>query len=165
MTINDIIYLLFLSVVLALSCYPIARLLHYFFSSTMRPVSAARWLKSGGMILALSLAVYAISMSIEDIETGNRIIHAFGGGFLAYMACYLAARDTGLHVSKIRFFIFCFMLVMTLGIFNEVVEYVMQNHFHFTAAPNVNDTWLDLISNIVGTLIAAIWLTPRLRSK
>lgn len=104
--------------------------------------------------------VYLVSSKISDLELGNRIIHAFGGGFLAYLVCFFAVKDDRIKIDSVKFFIFSFMLVMTLGIGNEIAEYFLQNYLNFSAAPSINDTWLDLMSNIAGTLIAALCFTP-----
>lgn len=161
----DWVYLIFLSIVITVSYFPIRLLFHYFFHGSKPPALNKRWFVSCLITFLLSLAVYIISSKISDQEIGNRIVHAFGGGFLAYLVCFFAAKDDRIKIDKLKFFIFSFMLVMTLGIGNEVVEYFLQNHFDFSAAPHVNDTWLDLMSNITGALIAAICFTPFLPKK
>jgi hypothetical protein len=160
---SDLAYLFLLTVAISFSYFPIRWLLHYFFDFK-QPALGNRWIISCLEIAIFSLFVYFVSYSISNEDLGNRIIHAFGGGFLAYMVSFLAAKDSGLILPKAKFFIFTFMLVMTLGIGNEVVEFFLQNNFGFTAAPTINDTWLDLMSNITGTLIAAVCFTPFLKS-
>jgi hypothetical protein len=162
---HDLAYLFFLTVAISLSYFPIRYLLHYFFKNSRPPALTINWLISCLIILVVSLLVYLINYSIEDVELGNRIIHAFGGGFLAYLVCFLAAKDSQLSVDNLKFFIFAFMLVMTLGIVNEVAEYFLQNHLNFTAAPTINDTWQDLMSNIAGALIAGLCFTPFIKEK
>jgi hypothetical protein len=159
----DLIYLSLVTIVMAISYFPIRYLLLYFFQTSKPRAIGSQWIVSCLAIIVFSLGVYIVSYAIPDLEWGNRIVHAFGGGFLAYMVAFLAAKDSGLAPDRVKFFIFTFMLVMTLGIGNEVVEYLLQNVFNFTAAPHINDTWLDLISNIVGTLLAAGLFTPYLK--
>jgi hypothetical protein len=162
---SDWAYLTFLSIVITASYFPIRHFLHYFFKDTKPPVLKKSWIVSCGIIFIFSLAVYFISYSVPDEELGNRTIHAFGGGFLAFMVSFLAVKDDRLRIDPIKFFFLTFMLVMTLGIINEVAEYFLQNYFDFTAAPHINDTWLDLMSNFGGALIAGLCFTPFLNKK
>jgi hypothetical protein len=159
MTFNDWAYLFTMSVVITFSYFPIALFLHFFFNSKPR-FNPHKYIVSCTALLVFSLTTYMVSIMVPNFEMGNRIIHTFGGGFLVYMACFFAAKDTHLAANKLKFAVLCFMLVMTLGVFNEIVEYVLQNYFNFTAAPHINDTWLDLISNTVGCLIAIGCFTP-----
>jgi hypothetical protein len=158
---RDIVYLLTLTVALCVSYFIFYRLYYYFFkNSTPPPITASRSLISLLYIAVTSIAVYIVSYQIPNEQLGNRLIHAIGGGFLTYIIAFLAVKDSRLQINKTRFFIFTFLLVMTLGVFNEIVEFFLQNYFNFQAAPNINDTWLDLISNTVGILLAAAIFTP-----
>lgn len=111
------------------------------------------------IIAFLSLASYFLVNSISNIEISNRVLHA-SGGFLAFLVCFLVIRNSKLHLTKFQFFFFSFLIVTTLGVANEITEFFLQNYFNFLAATSINDTWLDLISNTVGLLVAAIIFTP-----
>jgi hypothetical protein len=158
---EDIVYLLSLTVAMCASYFIFYRLYYYFFKgSTPPPITASHSLISLLYIAAISVTVYIVSYQTPNQQLGNRLIHALGGGFLTYIVAFLAVKDSRLPVNKVRFFIFTFMLVTTLGVFNEIAEFFLQNYFNFQAAPNINDTWLDLISNTVGILLAAAIFTP-----
>ena len=111
-------------------------------------------------IVVISLAAYAISAMISDPNLGNRIVHAFGGGFLAFFVCYRVAKDSKLPITRFQFFLFSFLLVMALGIANEMLEFYFQTFFQATFSTTVTDTWLDLLSNLIGALIAGGVTTP-----
>jgi hypothetical protein len=104
--------------------------------------------------------VYFVSFRVTDWELGNRLLHIFGGGFLSFLICFFAVKDSELSISSFQFFSFSFLLVITLGVGNEILEFFLQNYAHFSFAQNVNDTWLDLISNAFGAIIAMACLTP-----
>jgi glycopeptide antibiotics resistance protein len=91
----------------------------------------------------------------------------FGGGFLSLLICFLATRNSKTSLSKFQFFIISSLIVSTMGVANEIIEFLLQNYTNldFTFAQTINDTWLDLISNTIGALLGAILLTPFVRSR
>ncbi len=131
----------------------------YFFNTGKVTVSQIK-ISSLIFICTLSLLGYAIAFSITDIELSNRFLHAFGGGFMAFMTCFLSARDSHIALNKIRFLFFSLLIITTLGVASELIEFLFQNLSHFVFAETINDTWLDLASNLVGSFIGAIVLFP-----
>jgi ABC-type Co2+ transport system permease subunit len=111
-------------------------------------------------IILFSTLAYAVSFLIQDIELGNRFLHIFGGGFLGFFVCFLATRNSGVHVNKFQFFMFGALIVLVLGIANELLEFILQNYWGFIMSISVNDTWLDLASNSVGVILASIFFVP-----
>lgn len=116
-------------------------------------------------IALASLAVTYVSFIVPNIEWGNRILHAFGGGFLAFLVCFLVVKNGSIDLTKFQFFIISALIVSTLGVTNEIIEYVLQEYFGLLSAISIEDTWLDLVSNTIGLLIAAIIFTPFINSK
>lgn len=135
------------------------RLFPYFFNQP-RPPFSKRSIYSIGIIVALSALAYLISYHIPDIQLGNRFLHAFGGGFLAFLTCWLIVRDTKIKISKFRFFVFSLLIVTALGVGNELLEFFLQTTTGYPFSDSIIDTWLDLTSNTVGALITAVLLTP-----
>ncbi len=117
---------------------------------------SSRSLLSLGWIFVASTLLFAISMSVRDPELGNRILHTFGGGFMSMLICFLVVRDSQLGISKFQFFIFSVLIVMSLGIANELLEFYLQMYAHIIFATSIQDTWLDLASNLVGALIGSV---------
>lgn len=114
---------------------------------------------SGKSILAIfttSILVGIAVMMIPDYEWGNRIQHAIGGGFIAYLVCFLVARDLKLKLGWLQFVSFSFLVVCALGVANEILEFYLQNFAGMLMARSINDTWLDLISNTIGALAGAL---------
>jgi hypothetical protein len=103
---------------------------------------------------------YTISDTIPDIWWGNRFLHAVGGGALCVIICFLVVRDNDVKIGRFQFLVFSAMVVTTLGVGNEILEYYAQTYFDIIAASTIDDTWLDLISNTVGIGITAALLTP-----
>ena len=91
--------------------------------------------------------------------------HGLGGGFLAFGVCFLAAKFSEVKLGRARFALFSFLLVTALGVLNEVIEFILQNYFDFFFTAKVNDTWLDLISNWVGILVAGLIFVPLWRGQ
>ncbi|MEK7621737.1 MAG: hypothetical protein AAB415_01020 [Patescibacteria group bacterium] len=117
--------------------------------------SRHRAVQSIALIIAVSIGSLLLSSSVVDPEWSNRLQHALGGGFVSAVVCFLAFRDSGLlaKVGRTRFAVSSFFLVIALGVFNEVAEFILQNYFDLRFASTINDTWLDLISNIVGLIL------------
>lgn len=152
-------YLVLLTVGLCLAYPALHALYSLFFEGKLAPM------RSGAAVSVLavacfSLAVFFVSAAVPDAETSNRILHVFGGGFLAFAICFLVVRDAGLRIGRFRFLVFSFLVVMALGVANEILEYFLQTYFRFGFARDVDDTWLDLVSNVVGAAIAAAIFTP-----
>jgi hypothetical protein len=130
-----------------------------FFQKTEK-LNLRKALTSIVIISALSISAYVVSFFLSDPEFSNRILHAWGGGFLGFLICYLAASDAKLRLTKFQFFVFAFLFVSTLGVGNEISEYILQIVTGEPYAPHITDTWLDLISNTVGILIASLFFIP-----
>lgn len=111
-------------------------------------------------ILLLYTIVVALVFSIRDIELGNRLLHSIGGGFAMFMVCYLSIRDSRLAIGPIRFFFFSLLVVTSLGVVNELAEFLIEQFVEFEFARGAYDTWLDLLSNTVGLLLAASLFVP-----
>lgn len=130
-----------------------------FFREPLRRLSL-RSLSSIAVATLFYAIIVKLSYDISDVEIGNRILHAFGGGFVAFFVCFRAAADSRVSSSRFQFFTLSFLIVSALGIVNEIAEYTLQNFAGFFFATTANDTWLDLISNSVGALIAALCFVP-----
>ncbi len=118
------------------------------------------------IITSVSLFIYWYSQKIIDLDFGNRILHSLGGGLVAYLVGVLSVVDKKISISRLSFFVLSLLLISTLGVVNEIVEYILQNCFHLlNAAETINDTWLDLISNTFGILLGAILFTPLISNR
>lgn len=157
------IYLISITFGLCLGYFIFIALLPYLFDKKIARVGKVD-IASVILVGILSLSSYFLVNKINNIEISNRILHA-SGSFFAFLVCYLVVRNSNLNLNKLQFFIFCAMVVTTLGVGNEIVEFFLQNYFGLVAATSINDTWLDLISNTVGLLIAAVIFTPFINRK
>ncbi len=111
-------------------------------------------------IIFVSLLGYFLVTLIPDPDTGNRVLHMLGGGFLAIMVCFLVVKDSRIRMTKFQFFVFSFFVVTALGVGNEILEFFLQNYAGLEASATINDTWLDLISNTAGIIAGSICFTP-----
>ena len=157
-------YPIIITICLCFAYFALAYLFAAFFEKSA-PVFGRRSIFSITCIIVFSLVVYAVSATISDEELSNRILHAFGGGFVSVMVCFFVVRDTRLTISRFQFFIFSLLVVTAMGVANEIFEFFLQNYFHFVVTRSVDDTWLDLISNLVGALIAAMPFTALVLTK
>ena len=154
-----ILYLLTITIGLCVSYIALFFLFPYFFNHARNKLSL-KSLASILIICTISLVSCYIALGIHDKETGNRILHIFGGGFTAFLVCFLAVKDSGVRLRKFQFFIFSSLVVIALGVLNELIEFFLQYYFHIISAKTGIDTWLDLTSNMVGIFIAGICFVP-----
>jgi hypothetical protein len=156
---NDISFLLLLAAGMGLGYLALLYLFTYFFTGRLPTLGPRSFYTALGVVV-LSLAGYGVSFSYPDPEIGNRILHAFGGGFLAFLMCFLVWRETKLPITIFQFTVFSALIVTAMGVGNEMLEFFLQNYRDLLFARDPNDTWLDLISNTVGLAIAAGLLLP-----
>ncbi len=160
-----ILYLYTITFGLCVSYFILFFLFPYFFNGVRGARLSYKSLLSIVIICLISFVSCYIALRIHDKEIGNRILHIFGGGFTAFLVCFLAARDSGIRLKKFQFFLFSFLVVIALGVLNEVIEFLLQYCFDIISAKTPVDTWLDLNSNIVGILIASVCFVPFISRK
>lgn len=154
-------YLMFLAFALCAAYCGLFFLFPVFFGQPIARLPR-RSLSSMALVLLLYALVLLVMIATPNVALGNRIIHMFGGGFLAFLVCVLAARDAGVAPGKFQFFVFSVLLVTALGVGNEIAEFVLQNYVlkAHLFANSINDTWLDLVSNTLGALVAGALFVP-----
>jgi ABC-type Fe3+-siderophore transport system permease subunit len=156
------LYAIVITVGLVAAYFGIAFLLSFFFTGK-RPIFTRNSLVSVGIIGILSAAGYVVAFTISDPEVGNRILHGFGGGFMALLVCFFVIKDTRLQINKFQFFVISFLLVTSLGVANEILEFFLEQHLHLVFVPHIYDTWFDLMSNTVGVITGLLVCTPFVR--
>lgn len=139
--------------------FALVLLFPFFFNQQLVKITKRSFL-SIAIISGFSILVGSIVFSINNDVFANRFQHAFMGGFLAFLVCYLSAKDSRVSINKFQFFFFSLLIVTSLGVVNEMAEYIGQNYTPLVFSNSINDTWLDLISNTIGSLIAGITFTP-----
>ena len=152
-------YLLLISISLCVTYYFLRWLFPLFFTRSARSGVRSGY-ASVVLIFCLSLVGYLVTYSINDPEIQNRFLHGFGGGFMALYTCYLATKDIGIIITRLQFLLFSVLVVGNLGIANEILEFILQSVTGISFVTGVFDTWHDLVSNLIGSLIAAAILTP-----
>lgn len=155
-------YLLALTILLCFSYLILFFLFPYFFKGKLSKISV-RSLRSIVIIFVASIASFIISEMIPDPELKNRVLHGLGGGFVAFLVCFFAARDSNVAITKFQFFILSTLIVTAMGVGNEIAEFFVQVYFpfiHFVFSAGPLDTWLDLVSNTIGIGVAAACFVP-----
>lgn len=152
-------YLFSLALLLCTVYGALLLLFSLFFQNRLSPLNP-RAFSSIALIAVTISVIFLASLSVPDEELGNRLLHAFGGGFLAFLICFLVVRDSGLKITRFQFCTFSLLIVTFLGAANEITEFFLQNYLGFHFADTINDTWLDLISNMVGALIGSVCFVP-----
>ncbi len=112
------------------------------------------------IIVVSAFLAYIVSALIPDAAWGNRVQHAVGGGVVAFLVCFCATGDSGVRMSRFQFVALSVLIVTALGVANEMFEYVLQTFGIALFAETPEDTWLDLVSNTVGIVVAAAIFTP-----
>lgn len=140
--------------------YFILAALYSLFFDKRLPVFHTKPMRSLIVIVLFGLIVFAVMSAATDPWLNNRIEHALGGGVFATLICFLAVRDTRPSLSRFQFFVFTALVVTSLGVLNELVEFFLQMHTTMIFSPDALDTWLDLTSNTVGIAAALAIFTP-----
>ncbi len=153
-------YLAVITASLVVSYFVLNLLFSFFFTGRAPRFGLRKSFESLLIIIALSLIGYYVVLHTGDRELGNRILHAFGGGFMAFLVCFLVTKDSKLDITRFQFFVFSALVVTGLGVTNEILEYFLQNYGGMVFLRTTNDTWLDLMSNVVGILAAGIVFVP-----
>jgi hypothetical protein len=81
---------------------------------------------------------------------------------LLFVVVFLALKDAKIKLKSWVVLLIGFMVVTLLGLFNEVLEIMVQKNIGFVLATSLNDTLLDLLSNNIGLVLAYL---VSLRSK
>jgi len=153
-------YLLALIVPFCLAYFILGAIFSLFFDGKLPSFSLSKSARSLLVIVSFALGVFAIISSVSDPELGNRIEHALGGGALASLICFLAVKDTRVSIGRFQFFVFVALIVTSLGVLNEIVEFFLQTHTRIIFSGNALDTWRDLSSNTAGIALALAALSP-----
>lgn len=132
----------------------------WFFEGRCAKLDPWRAASSITIIAIVATAANLVSLQVPDWQLANRVLHTFAGGFATYLVCALAARDIGLSIGRLRFFITATVVATTVGVANEHVELVLQSFAHLRFAATISDTWLDLASNTAGIILATALFTP-----
>lgn len=95
--------------------------------------------------------------------TFDKLLHIFGSYSVSLFAYILAVQLLRHPLSSPFKFIFILSLGLSLGAFYEILEFLTDTISHPTpvSQPSLLDTNLDLISDLIGAMIAAIHGTYR----
>lgn len=126
-----------------------------------RPVPRPGW---ASVISVIGIAVFIESVFIltsqmTDRELGNRLLHIMGGGVLGFMLYARVVSDTRIPFNRLQFFVYGVLIVSTLGVLNEHLEFFLQATGTRVFMWSITDTWLDLASNSLGTVLVGLPLT------
>src|SRR3989344_2128456 len=131
----------------------------WFFRTSQR-VPGQQFLRSIFTIVVLMAIILAIAFNVPNDFWANRIQHAFLGAFIMSFICFRAVKDTGVSIDPIRFFLISGMLVTTLGVTGEMLEFFFHSLGYHVFSYSIEDTWWDLLSNAVGATIGGLLFAP-----
>lgn len=114
--------------------------------------------KSFYIILFAAIILFSMVFLISDTELANRFQHAIAGGFLTMLISYLSFKDSGVKLNKLQIILLSVLIVTFLGILNEIFEFFVQMNTNLIFASHINDTWLDLTSNMFGIIIGSVFV-------
>lgn len=99
---------------------------------------------------------------VPDLLKYDQLVHAYGFGvttWLCWQAWVRIAADSGYGLRPgVGALTLCAAAGMGFGALNEVVEFVAVLSIPNTNVGGYENTGWDLVANLVGTLIAAIWI-------
>jgi hypothetical protein len=152
-------YLIGLSIAYCIAYLALFFGISFFFNNRFSRLGI-RSVRSIVLIVLLYFGALVASGLVSDPDWSNRILHTFGGGFLIVVAAAMAAVDSGIKLKAFQFIVVALSVGALFGVVNEIVEYILQTHFGFVFTSSVSDTWLDLISNTIGSALAGVLLAP-----
>lgn len=122
-----------------------------FFRHYSHEKQARLWLYAAGALFCI--AYYLPSPIIDGMDT-HFLTHFIGGGIFCSVLLVYVMKATGARYSAIQYGIRLFVLVSTLGVMNELAEFLLvkTNIADITLA----DTSWDLVTNTLGALTG--WL-------
>lgn len=98
-----------------------------------------------------------------DLPRYDQVVHAFGF-FGATVASWEAARVLLGSRSRVALAVVSAIMGMGLGALNEVIEFAATRVTETNVGGYVNTGW-DLVSNMVGAIVAALWCAGRRPSR
>lgn len=154
------LYTFFITIAMCVFYFAIYWTHHHFWPNHKTSLDRRSFWAVLGIFIASNL-ISLFALTTDHVEFGNRILHAVGGGVLGYLAWFLAVRNFNLPLGRLSGFVIGFMLITTLGVANEIAEFILQEYFHYGIfALSDIDAWLDLTSNTIGILCATLVVLP-----
>ena len=92
--------------------------------------------------------------SYSESMSANFFQHAVGGGLACGLVCIVLLQAFSLHLSKFSLLVIIIAAVSTLGVMNELLEFVLQSTTPLMFSFDNADTWRDLAANTAGALLA-----------
>lgn len=145
--------------------YFVSSILFSYFFLNRFPKFSHQAIRSLLILCAVAAVIFVVSFSIPNPELGNRLLHGAGGGFLATFLCLRIFNDLHIKPRLFQFLLFTALAVAAMGVANEVMEYFLQEYSFLIFSNNMNDTWLDLLCNSIGTAVGLIVCAPFVRTK
>lgn len=95
---------------------------------------------------------------IPDLLKYDQLIHAYGFGICTWVCWQGIAAATGKTRPTFGLLTLAVLAAIGLGAMNEVIEFAATLSMPETNVGGYRNTGWDLVSNLVGTLIAGIWI-------
>jgi glycopeptide antibiotics resistance protein len=124
-----------------------------------RSVSLTRYWRWVVAALAAQVLASAVFM-LNDGRAGNFVLHAVGGGVASTLLFLYLTRTYKLRMSWRVQLVALYAFVSSLGVLNELAEYVYEMLGLGTLSFDSHDTWRDLVANTTGAILA--WSVYRL---
>lgn len=125
---------------------------------------------AGGSIPVGDTVLYGVQL-IPLVANGeftlikyDQVVHAFGFAVATLVAHHLLAPRWKEDASKTLGYALAAGVGMGLGALNEIVEFIAVITFPETGVGGYFNTGLDLVANLVGVLIAVVYLKHRDRN-
>lgn len=126
-----------------------------------RPIPRLRWASVVSVVgIALLIqVVFIVTSQMTDRELGNRLLHMIGGGVLGFVLYARVVSDAHIPLNRLQFFVYGFLIISTLGVLNEHLEFFLQATGLRVFMWSMTDTWRDLASNSLGAVVVGLPLT------
>ena len=122
---------------------------------------------AGGSIPVGDTVLYGVQL-LDFVNDGemtilkyDQVVHAFGFGVASLVAHHLLAPRWRADASRTLLYVLAALVGMGLGTINEIVEFMAVLSFPETGVGGYINTSLDMVSNMIGAIIAMVYVAWR----
>jgi len=112
----------------------------------------------GGGLIINGHVLYAYQL-VPRVLRYDQLVHAFGFGTATVLAYYCLRPNLSRHANFRAVAVLLVFIGMGLGALNEIIEFIAVQNFPKTDVGGYENTMWDIVFNMLGAIIAVIWLT------
>lgn len=126
-----------------------------------KPVRTSIWRYWAWIAAAVAIQLLATVLSLViGGKVGNLILHGVGGGVVATFIFFYLTHTFNVRVVWRVELVLLFVFASTLGVLNELAEYLGQLTTPLIFSADIHDTWRDFVANSTGAILSWALIRP-----